>query len=600
MKRWLLLVTILAIIIPIALVGLIGSETGSRWLLQSIFSAVPGQVSVEKIDGRLIDHLALTGLHYKNDTETVTVGNIDLSWQPSQLFSGTLRIVDLTINGLDISVTKTKDEEKEPTNLEAGIKLPLQLDIGSFLVTDVEFTSDGQLHSLDKLQLSAKTEDHQFKILSLAVNSDILVATAKGNVSLEKGFPLNLRTDWRINADKNGVWQGTTTVSGDVYKLIFDNHLTSPFKLALQGHVEDVLKTPRIKAQGEWHNLTYPFAASPRQIESKQGRFELAGLLNDYQLQINGQLNQQYLPQASLSFDGKGGLDAMTVNKLELKSSTGLFQLAGDVSWGDVPMFDLSATGQIFNPAIVIPELPGSLTFSSHLKGKLDPKALQITAEIDQLNGQLRKQVLNVKGKLALNGQQLKVDAFRITSGANKIAVDGLLGQSSGILEFSIDMPTLSTIWPTLGGNLKGNGRLQGGWKNPAIKVEAKGKRLQFAEHRTENVSLNIDYYPDDKKSSTLNFSASGIKSGTAQITQLLIEGKGSTKQHGFNADILSPHGNVSSVLKGSLTSNSWKGELSRLGITPHSGKSWSLKNNMPVRVEKNCLDLMYSLTKVV
>jgi len=45
-------------------------------------------------------------------------------------------------------------------------------------------------------------------------------------------------------------------------------------------------------------------------------------------------------------------------------------------SWGDVPVFGLTVTGQKFNPDIVIPELPGSLTFSSHLQGKLDPKAL--------------------------------------------------------------------------------------------------------------------------------------------------------------------------------------------------------------------------------
>jgi autotransporter translocation and assembly factor TamB len=589
MKRCLLFLAILAFIIPIALVGLISNETGSRWLLQGVFSSVPGQISVEKIQGRLLDRIALTGLSYKSDTETVTVNNIVLSWKPSQILSGILKIVDLTINGLNISVTKTKDEDKdkEPTDLEAAIKLPIQLDIGNFLITDVEFTSGGQLQILDKLQLSVKTEGNQFKLLSLTINSETINATANGVVSLERGFALNLQADWRVNADKNGLWQGKTTVSGDVYKLVFDNHLDSPFKLSLQGHVEDVLKEPRISAKGDWQNLAFPFAATPPQIQSQQGHFELDGLLTDYQLKINGQMNQQYVPQASLSFDGKGGLDAMTINKLELKSSTGLFQIAGGVSWGDIPVFDLTATGQKFNPAIVIPELPGNVTFSSHIKGKLDPKALQITADIDKLNGQLRKQALNANGKLALNGDQLKVDSFLAALGANKVTVDGLVGQTNGNLVLSMDMPVLNTLWPTLGGSLKGKGHIQGGWKNPAVKFDAEGKHLKFAQHSMNGLSVNIDYHPDDQNISTLNVSADAIKSGTTQIHKLSIEGKGTPKQHGFNADISSSQGSLSTALTGSLTANSWKGDVSKLDLAAQDGKSWTLKDNMPLRVDK-------------
>jgi len=141
MKRFLLFVSILVLIIPMALFVLISNETGSRWLLLSVFSSAPGQMSVEKIQGRLLNRIALTGLSYKSDTEIVTIKNIDLSWQPSQLFSGALKIVDLTINGLNINITKTKNEEKQPTNFDTDIKLPIQIDFINFLLTDVQFTN---------------------------------------------------------------------------------------------------------------------------------------------------------------------------------------------------------------------------------------------------------------------------------------------------------------------------------------------------------------------------------------------------------------------------------------------------------------------------
>ncbi|SJM89322.1 Translocation and assembly module TamB [Crenothrix polyspora] len=589
-KRWGIFFLILVLIIPLTLFGLISSESGSRWLLQSVFSFIPAQITIDATEGRLIDRLTLTGFNVKTDTETVTIKKVFLTWQPYQLFSGILKVDNLTVDGLDINVTQTKDPEKKSTDFETGIQLPFQLDISNILITDVKFTSDGQLQTFDKLQLSAKTEANQFKLTSLAINSDTLTATAKGAVMLDKGFPLNLQANWQIKANKNGLWQGVTTIIGDFSKLVFDNQLVSPFKLALHGSVEEVLTTPRITAQGDWHNLTWPLSATPPQIQSPQGHFEMVGLLNAYQLKLNGQLIQQYLPQAQLSFDGKGSLEAIAIKKLELKSTTGLFQLAGNASWGDAPMFDLTATGQKFNPAIFNPQLPGSLTFGSHLKGKLDPKALQITAEINKLTGQLRNYPVNANGKLVLHGEQLKVDALRIASGDNKIAVDGQVEQGDGILVLSINMPTLATLWPTLDGSLKGNGRIQGSWKKPTVNFEAQGKHLQFADYKSENIALNLDYQHDEQKISAVNLSANNLLIGTTPIEKLSIAGKGTLKQHDFKADISSPQGNVSTALTGGLIATTWKGTISKLAVTDQDNNRWLLKNTMALHVGKKPL----------
>jgi translocation and assembly module TamB len=592
MKKRLILIAVIAVlIVPTGLIALSSNEMGSRWLLRVVFSSFPGQVSVEKIQGRLLDHIKLTGLNYISDTETIIIKDIVFSWQPYPLLSGTLKIDALSLNGLDIRITKPKNEE-ESSNFEANsIKLPIQLDIGNLLITGFQFARDGQAQSLDKLELVAETVGNQFKILSLAIDSDTVNATANGVVTLEQGFPLNIQASWQVNADNNGLWQGSTTVSGDMYKLVFDNKLTAPFKLALHGQVEEVLKTPRIRATGDWQDLKWPFTSDPTQIQSRQGHIELAGLLDKYQLTINGELHQAYLPQALLTFDGKGSLETMTVNKLELKSSGGLFQLVGNSSWNGIPEFNLSATGQNFNPGIIVPELPGSLTFTSHLKGKFDPKALQITAEINKLTGHIRKQPINANGKLALNGNLLNVDALQIASGANKITADGSVSPTNGTLAVSIDMPALSTLWPTLGGSLKGNGRLQGGWQNPTVKFDAQGNHLRLAEHSSKDLTLNIDYHPDDQITSTINLSANTIKSGTIQVVdKLSIKGKGTPEHHGLNAEIHSSQGSVSAGITGHLRADAWQAEIAKLDAIPKDGNKWSLKNKVPLHVEKKPL----------
>lgn len=584
-KRIILIVLLIVLIVPAGLLALISSETGSRWLLQQVFANLPAQVSVETLEGRLIDRVLLGNVHYQTDAQTIDIKNLAFTWQASELFSGTLKIVELALHGLNVSVTETQKQQKGDFDLEAELGLPVQIVIENFLLTDMQLHIGNQMHRLEKLQLSAATEDGQLRIVSLTANAQPIAASLQGEVTLGKGFPFNLTMDWQFNAKENGLWQGLTTISGDIHKLAFDNHLSSPFQLILKGSLDNLPDTPRIAARGDWQNIKWPITGAAPQLKSEQGYFELSGLLTDYKIILNGQLTQQYLHKASLAFNGKGRQDAMTIEKLELKSASGLFNINGDVSWRDSPAFDLTAKGQNFNLAILLPEIPGSLTFSSHLKGKLAEKVLQLDADIDNLSGKLRGYPVSANGKLALTGDQLKVDALRITSGVNKLAANGVLSQKQGVLDVSIDAPTLASLWPNLGGSLNGNGHLQGAWKNPAVKFQARGKRLHFAEHSAEQLAINIEYYPDSQKISMIDLSANSIKSGEAQITKLLIDGRGTIKHHTFKADISSSYGVVSAALNGGVKTDTWQGDLSRLNLTTRDWGFWQLKKNMAMRI---------------
>ena len=577
-------VILVALIIPVGLFGLISSEAGSHWLLRKVFLVLPAQVTVASIEGRLLDRVTLTDFHYQSDTETIAINNFAFAWQPYALFSGTLKIADVVINGLNVSVTETKEPpEKSGFDLNAELLLPVQIVIENFLLTDMQFHKGDSVQKLEKLQLALATEGNQLKIKALDVNAQPIAATVKGQMTLGKGFPFSITLDWKVNTEQNGDWQGSTTIAGDINKLSFDNHLSAPFAVVLKGNLDDLQTTPRIAARADWSKALWPVTGAKAEIKSEQGVIELAGLLDDYQVTLNGQLTQQYLPETSLSFKGKGSQNALSIEKLALKSKTGFFQINGDVSWQDSPVFDLIATGQNFNPAILLPEMPGNLTFSSHLKGNLKEEALQLDAEINKLSGQLRGKPVSASGKGVLNGDQLKVDALRINSGTNKIAVNGTMGQEQATLEVSIDAPALDALWPTLGGSLKGEGFMQGMWKNPTVKFQAKSKRLRFAEHSAGQLAINIDYYADTKKTSKILLSASAIKSGAVQIDSVRVDGLGTIAQHNFKTDINSVDGDLSASFTGSLKAGSWKGNFSKLDLNSRDLGLWQLKRNLAV-----------------
>ncbi|MCK9619237.1 MAG: translocation/assembly module TamB domain-containing protein [Methylobacter sp.] len=596
MKRIALIILIVLLMIPVGLLGLMGSATGSRWLLRTVFSQLPAQVSVKVIEGRLLERIGLSDLYYKSDTQTITVKNLVLAWQPSELFSGTLKIVDLTLNDVNVSVTQTAPSEPSTFDFNAELRLPVQIAIENLLLTGLTYQQGETVQRLQKLHLAAFIEHDRVNIVSLELDAEPLAATAKGQIGLGKGFPLSLTADWQATTENYGLWQAITTVNGNVHRLALDNQLSSPFKSAIKGNLDNLQDEPRINVHGDWQNLNWPLSGDKPQVSSEQGSFEVTGLLSDYQIRLNAQLTQPYLSKARLTFDGQGSMEALSIKALELKAAEGQFQVSGDVSWKDATVFDLTATGQNFNPVILSPELPGSLTFDTRIKGRLDDKALQLNADINKLSGKLRGYPVSAGGKLALAGEQLKVDDFKVISGPNKIAVNGTLGQEQAALIVAIDAPALESLWPKLGGSLKGDGRLQGAWRNPSVKFQANGKRLHFAEHSAGQLAVNIDYQAE--KTSQIQLSVNNIKTGNLVISKLLVDGLGTLEQHRFKADINSSYGELSSTLTGSFKADVWQGDFSKLDINTKDAGRWQLTHTMTVRAAQTPVGMDIMLEK--
>jgi len=584
MKKWALPIILLAVLmIPVGLLGLAGSETGSRWLLEQVFSRLPAQMTVAAIEGRLIDRIVVTDLHYRSDTETVDIERLAFAWRPRELLSGRLRILELALNGVAVEIRQSETPKDEaPFDFRSELRLPVEVAVENLSLADVRLQSDDQVYELARLRLAAVTGQGRLNVSLLEVDAKPVAATVRGQVTLGKGFPFSLRADWRVGTETGGLWQGATTIDGDIDRIAFDNRLAQPFAANLTGSLKDALGTPYIDARGGWRGAKWPLTAKPW-LQSEQGTLELSGTPDGYRLAVNGRLTQQYLPDSHLAFSGTGSLEAMSIEKLELKSRTGLFQLTGDVSWKDAPAFDLMARGQHFNPAIILPELPGDLTFSTHLKGKLAGQSPQLEADIGKLSGKLRDYWISADGKLFLLGDQLTVDALRIVTGANRLAVDGTLGQERGALDVSIDAPELATLWPDLGGSLKGGGRLQGAWRRPAVEFQAQGRRLRFAGYSAGQLAVDIDYRPE--AASKLRLSADAIRSGAIEISRLLVEGSGTQAEHSVSADLRSSEGDLSALLTGGIEKGRWQGNLSRLALNvPNQGR-WQLGDTMAMTV---------------
>ena len=80
----------------------IATTQGARWLLKSITTLSKAEFSVQKIEGRIIDHLVLTKIRVALAPRTVELDTIDLRWQPLLLLAGKVTVQELTLNGVRI------------------------------------------------------------------------------------------------------------------------------------------------------------------------------------------------------------------------------------------------------------------------------------------------------------------------------------------------------------------------------------------------------------------------------------------------------------------------------------------------------------------
>ena len=134
LRRWsfwlwalpLLLVMLIMLVLGVA----VSTNTGLDGLLALAQRLLPGQLSYQRIEGRLIGPLQLEKLRYTDGPLQIAAERAELEWNPSALFNGLLKIDRLHVDGLDVRLPSGEQSPApaEPFSLP-DIQLPLAVQI---------------------------------------------------------------------------------------------------------------------------------------------------------------------------------------------------------------------------------------------------------------------------------------------------------------------------------------------------------------------------------------------------------------------------------------------------------------------------------------
>ncbi|HPE59662.1 MAG TPA: translocation/assembly module TamB domain-containing protein [Thiolinea sp.] len=105
------------------------------------------------------------------------------------------------------------------------------------------------------------------------------------------------------------------------------------------------------------------------------------------------------------------------------------------------------------------PALDGELKGYGTARGLLDGSRLSL--QIGELGGRVRNFPVRAEGGVRLQDKVLSADQLVLNVGGNLLRVNGSADESRG-LDWTLDAPDLSRLYPALQGNLRGNGNARG------------------------------------------------------------------------------------------------------------------------------------------
>jgi len=166
---------------------LVGSESGLKWLVGVVQRKSGGNLSVNGINGSLIDNIFMQQLVLRGDGWRVTLRGVRLEWQPAALLRGELEILQLSARQAEI-LSLAGDT---PSVLPGSLGLPLSVTVKNLKVDSFSvITGEGSepAFSASKIEASLTGDAQLLNLQSLSANLGYADFAGSGELGLNKPF----------------------------------------------------------------------------------------------------------------------------------------------------------------------------------------------------------------------------------------------------------------------------------------------------------------------------------------------------------------------------------------------------------------------------
>ncbi len=580
------LALLLLFAVPLGLLGLLASESGSAWLLrQAGVLARPAGIELgfRQSAGSLLRRVELSGLVFAGSDTQVEIDTLVLDWRPRALLERRLQVRALEVRGVRVVPPPAESTESEPLQVP-DLALPVVLQIDGLLVQDLRIEQPDGTILVDHVALTAALDSADLRLDDLQVRAQGV--HLDGMLAMQAMAPhgldgrLQVRLDEQLVGADIGPLTARAELAGEALHPAFDVWLETPAELQFHGGLALASGQPHFDVTADWERIVWPPRGAPGVI-AESGRANLRGGLDDYRLNLKAALRRAGLPAAQLAVEARGDLGRLELQPLSLQLGTGHLQAIGGLRWDSGLHGQLQLRAAAVNPALLLPDWPGEIDAQIDLAvdRQAGSQGIEVNAEIAELGGSLRGYPLHAGGAIHWMERGLEVQALRIQSGDNQIDVDGRLrlddsSDRTSNLRLAISAPDLAAFSPDLRGGLEGGGRIGGTPTRPVLAVSLSGNGLGYQDLGARSFVLDLDWTGEDGQATVrladLDLAGFALSSAAADLS-------GSQAAHRLGLQVAAPELSFDLAATGGWGDEVWRGVVQRLSLTQAALGEWRL-----------------------
>lgn len=472
---------------------LLGTASGTQWLLAQLDSRAPDGLALGEAEGTLLHGIRIDSLDWHSETLRVQATDIRLDIELLPLLNRHLVIA--SVSAADVTLQIEQREKRETGDEPFAVDLPLDITAGDVAVGRLRYSQDTFDREVRDVSLAGSLRGPRLRLRRIAWQSDWLDLEGSGTAELAEPYGIEAEAGWRWKGGDGNTAAGSLSIEGDRRAYGLQHELLEPLQVSTAGSV--ALRADGLFADlsNEWQELEWE--TSRGTVRSSHGTLALRGVPEDFAVELDAGLGLDEGPESRLRADGS-------------------------VRRNGAPAIDLAYDLSAFDVSYLNPALRGELAASGRVSGVVGgDNGADLGIRADDIRGTINDHPVEGAATVRLAGKDLSVAESWVRQGDNTIRLRGAVSAALNA-DIEIELNDLGQLLPQASGSLTGHATVRGSYARPDVDAELTAEEFAFNGIETEFVAVTVSGNPERHTVSARlrAYEAGVVASATGQFRQ--------------------------------------------------------------------------------